>query len=166
VLGSFVNSPVSNGHGPLGGPLRSKAKETKKPDQTLNNLLERDWSELPYAMMRITAARRPWDGNRVYWRDRTVQLGEIDLNLVKNPAQGDTPRYTALYTHDELRRSFALHPSLEDGQLRWSAPGVYDAAQLTTDQLAEKLLARLVTFYTTGLSKTSPTSPASPDLSS
>ena len=164
VNNSFGDSAFQNL--PSRSPSRAARDLKRKQEQSFNQLLERDWSELPYAMMRITATRRPWDGNRVYWRDRTVQLGEIDLSLVKNHAQGDTPRYTALYAHDELRRSFALHPSLEDGQLRWSAAGVCDAAQLTTDQLAEKLLARLVTFYTTGLSKPSPTSPASPDLSS
>ena len=167
MLGPIGNPLGNNGIRHLNGypSLKAAGRVAKKQEQQPNQLLEHNWSELPYAMMRITAARRPWDGNRVYWRDRTVQLGEIDLSLVKNHAQGDTPRYTALYAHDELRRSFALYPSLEDGQLRWSAAGVCDAAQLTTDQLAEKLLARLVTFYTTGLSKPS-TSPASPDLSS
>ena len=68
MLGSFANPPGSNGIEPIPGQLRSKAaaKETnlnrKKQDQILHNLLDREWSELPYAMMRITAARRPWDG--------------------------------------------------------------------------------------------------------
>jgi hypothetical protein len=128
-------------------------------------VLERDWSELPYAMMRITAARRPWDGRRVYWRDRTVQLGDIDLNLVDTRTRDDLPSYTATYALDDLRREFTLHPSLEDNQLRWSAPGISEV-NLTTDQLAEKLLSKLVTFYATGLSSPTATSPASPDLSS
>jgi hypothetical protein len=126
-------------------------------------LLEREWSELPYAMMRITAARRPWDGNRVYWRDRTVQLGEIDLNLTKSRARDDASRYTAAYAREELRRSFILQPLFEGDQLLWSAPGISDAT-LTTDQLAEKLLSKLVIFYTAGLSD--PTSSASPNPAS
>ncbi len=165
MLGSFANSPGSNGIEPLHGRLRTKAtaKETKRQDQTLNKLLEREWSELPYAMMRLTAARRPWDGKAVYWRDRIVQLGDIDLDLAKRPAKNDASIYAAVYSIDELRREFILHPSLEDEQLRWSAPGIFDA-QLTTEQLAEKLLAKLVTFYAAG--GLSPTSSASPGLSS
>src|SRR6185437_6431222 len=97
------------------------ARETKRQQQRLRQLLVREWSELPYAMMRLTAERRPWDSNRSYSRE-------------------------------DRRHDFALHPSLEDDQLRWSAPGICDTPNLTTDQLAEKLLAKLVAFYTTGLS--------------
>jgi hypothetical protein len=70
----------------------------------------------------------------------------------------------ATYRQDELRRDFPLQPALENDQLRWSAPGISDV-QLTTEQLAEKLLSRLVTFYSGGLSP-APTSSASPSLSS
>jgi hypothetical protein len=166
VLGSFGNSLGNNGNAPLHGHPNFKAatKDTKK-QQTPGQRIECEWSELPYAMMRITAARRPWDGNRVYWRDRNVQLGEVDLNLVKSKAGGDVPTYKAAYGTDEFRREFALHPSLEDDQLRWTAPGISDV-QLTTPQLAEKLLSKLVTFYTTGLPNPATTSPASPNLSS
>ena len=166
MLGSIGNSVGNDGNAADQGRPRFKgaAQDAKKLQQQFDQLLEHDWSELPYAMMRITAARRPWDGKRVYWRDRTVQLGEIDLNLTMVRAQDDAPRYVAVYTQEELHRKFALHPSLEDGQLRWSAPGICDATDLTTDQLAEKLLSKLVTFYTTGLFTL--TSPASPDPSS
>jgi hypothetical protein len=165
VLEPSANSPTNNGVGPFRGRPRSKAApKAKKQDQQLDQLLERQWSELPYAMMRITAARRPWDGNRVYWRDRTVQLGGVELNLARTRAQADASSYKATYALDELRRKFPLHPSLEDDQLRWSAPGISEV-NLTTDQLAEKLLAKLVAFYTTGLPK-SATSPASPGPSS
>ena len=166
MLGSFANSLGNNGSAaPQACPrLKAATRDAQQyQQQLLNQLLEVEWSELPYAMMRITAARRPWDGNRVYWRDHNVQLGDVDLNLVKTPGQDDAPRYTALYTQEELRRDFALHPSLEDNQLLWSAPGISDA-QLTTDQIAEKLLSKLVTFYATGLY--APTSPASPNPSS
>ena len=174
MLGTFANPSGSNGIEPIPAQLRSKAaaKETnltrKKQDQILHNLLERDWPELPYAMMRLTAARRPWDANRVYWRDRTVQLGDIDLDLAKTSEEGAAPTYTAVYANDELRREFTLHPSLEDEQLRWSAPGIAEV-QLTTDQLAEKLLSKLVTFYASGLTSgllPPATSSASPDPAS
>lgn len=152
MLEPFANSTGNNGVGPFRGQPRSKAAlKTKKQDLQLDQLLERQWPELPYAMMRITAARRPWDGNRVYWRDRTVQLGEVDLNLARTRTRDGASSYTATYALDELRREFPLQPSLEDDQLRWSAHGISDV-NLTTDQLAEKLLAKLVTFYTTGLS--------------
>lgn len=167
MLGSFVNTPGGNGIGPLPPRPRSRttAKQAKQRDLQLTQLLEREWSELPYAMMRITAARRPWDNNRVYWRDRTVQLGEIDLSLLNTGANDHASSYTATYALDELRREFTLHPSLQDDQLRWNAPGISEV-NLTTDQLAEKLLSKLVTFYTTGLSMPPATSPASPNLSS
>lgn len=167
MLGSFANSSSSNGIEPLRSRLPSKpaAKETNTEDQNLSQLLEREWSELPYAMMRITAAGRSWDANRLYWRDRTVQLGEIDLNLVDIRPEDGAPTYSAVYNLDELRREFILQPSLEDDLLRWSALGISDV-QLTTGQLAEKLLSKLVTFYTTGLSNPPATSSASPGPSS
>ncbi len=166
MLGSFGNSFGNNGNAPLQGRPNFKAatKDIKK-QQTPAQLIEREWSELPYAMMRLTAARRPWDANRIYWRDRTVQLGEIDLNLAKIRAEDDASPYLATYTQNEVRRDFALQPSPEDDQLRWTAPGISDV-DLTTDQLAEKLLGKLVTFYTSGLSKPTPTSSASPGPSS
>lgn len=164
MLGSFSNSPGSNGLEALYGRARSTAAPAELKKQSFAQLLEQEWSELPYAMMRLTAARRPWDTNRVYWRDRNVQLGEVDLNLTKTPAADDTSEYTASYRQDELRRDFALQPSLEDDQLLWTAPGISNV-QLTTAQLAERLLGKLVTFYTGGLSP-APTSSASPNLSS
>lgn len=162
MLGSYGNSLGNNGNGPLRGrlPLRATARDAKKREQQLIQLLEHEWPELPYAMMRITAARRPWDGNRVYWRDDVVQLGDVDLNLIKTRAGDAAPSYMAAYGADELRREFTLHPSLEDDQLRWTASGISDV-QLTTQQLAEKLLSKLVTLYTTGLQ--SPTSSALPN---
>ena len=167
MLGSFTDSPGSNGIEPLRGRLRSRptAKETKKQEQNFAQLIEREWSELPYAMMRISAARRPWDGKRVYWRDRIVQLGDVDLHLKKSRAADSASPYTAAYTQAELRCDFTLHPSLEEEQLRWSAPGITEV-QLTTEQLAEKLLGKLVTFYASGLAKPAATFPASPSPSS
>ena len=150
MLGSFGSSVGSGGVESFYSGLRSEAPRKKAKGQDPNHLIENDWDELPYAMMRITGARRPWDNNRVYWRDRTVQLGDIDLHLSRN--RGDAAsRYTVAYTRDELRRDFILHPALEDDELRWSAPGISDVS-LTTNQLAEKLLSKLVTFYTTSLS--------------
>lgn len=150
MLGS-PNSSLGNNGFEAGRHPRATARDSKKPQEQLDQLLDREWSELPYTMMRITAARRPWDNNRVYWRDRNVQLGEIDLHLAKGRAQEDASRYTAVYRHEELRRDFPLQPSFEDNQLRWTAPGITDA-KLTTNQLAERLLGKLVTFYTGGLS--------------
>lgn len=151
MLGSFNHLGGSNGF-EAGRHARVAARQTKKKQEPqLNQLLDREWSELPYAMMRITAARRPWDGNRVYWRDRNVQLGEVDLHLSRSRVHDNgTSRYSAIYAREDLRRDFALQPLLEDDQLRWAAPGISDV-QLTTDQLAEKLLSKLVTFYTSGL---------------
>ena len=163
MLGSFGNTVGNRGVESFYSLQHPEAAPKKVKKQSLNQLIENEWSELPYAMMRITAARRPWDGKRLYWRDRNVQLGDIDLNLIRSRTQDDVSTYTASYTQEELRRSFALHPSLEDDELRWSAPGICDAS-LTTVQLAEKLLIKLVTFYTTGLS--APTSTASPSPSS
>ena len=172
MLGSFDNSSFETSL--KSSPLevfdrRSRSKalatQTNRQVETPAQLLEHEWSELPYAMMRITAARRPWDNKRVYWRDRTVQLGDIDLNLTRARNQSNTHRYAATYKLDELRRDFALQPSLEDDVLRWSAPDLCDA-RLTTAQLAEKLLTRLVTFYTLGLYTPTPTSSASPGRSS
>jgi len=59
--------------------------------------------------------------------------------------------YAAVYRLEESRRDFAVYPSIEDGQLQWTAPGLCETAKLTTPQLAEKLLGKLVIFYTQGL---------------
>ncbi len=164
MLGSFGNPLGNNGNGHFPGPpLKAAVRDAKQQKQHLKQLIACEWSELPYAMMRITAARRPWDGNRVYWRDRIVQLGDVDLNLINRDAENVASGYTAVYAAEESNREFNLHPSLEDDQLRWTAPGISEV-QLTTQQLAEKLLSKLVTFYTTGLQP--PTSSASPGLSS
>lgn len=150
MLGSFGNTLDNIGIDALRGHPHSEiAPKQAKKQEHLNQLIDREWSELPYAMMRFTAARRPWDTNRVYWRDRNVQLGENDLHLHRTRA-GHNVGYTATYSHEELRRDFSLHPSLDGDQLRWSAPGISEV-HLTTDQLAEKLLSKLVTFYTSGL---------------
>ena len=74
-------------------PCKAAVRDAKQQKQHLKQLIECEWSELPYAMMRITAARRPWDGNRVYWRDRIVQLGDVDLNLINRDAENVTPSY-------------------------------------------------------------------------
>ena len=157
MLGSCGNSLGNNGSETLHGRARSQAAagKTKKQEQHLHQLIEKEWSELPYAMMRITAARRPWDGKHVYWRDRTVQLGDVDLNLVKTRAHEDGSGYAAAFSQEELRRDFTLHPSLEEDQLRWTVPGLFHT-QFTTEQLAERLLSKLVTFYTIGLSSPTP----------
>lgn len=152
MLGSFGNTLGNSGMDAFRAHPHPQVvpKKVKKPQQQLNQLVEREWSELPYAMMRITAARRSWEANRVYWRDRNVELGEIGLHLHKARAKGDVAGYTATYSHEELRRDFLMQPSIADSQLYWSAPGISDV-QLTTNQLAEKLLNKLMTCYTCGL---------------
>ena len=133
MLGSFDNSLGSTRS--EADPVRSAtAASTQEPlpgkqrgsNSACDQLLVREWSELPYAMMRLTAARRPWDGNRFYWRDRNVQLGDDRSAVWQRVRATDTtrPPYTATYAREDLRRDFALHPSLEDDQLRWSAPGI------------------------------------------
>jgi len=102
-------------------------------------------------MMRFTASRMSWDHQRIYWRDRNVQLGEIELTLARRRADHHPTRYVAAYTVEDHRREFPLSPSLEDDLIRWSAPGLCDTAKLTTHQLAERLLGTLVNFYTQGL---------------
>ena len=151
MLGSFGKiSENSDMHASAASPYSEAApRQAKKPEQ-YSDQVEREWSELPYAMMRLTSARKPWEANRLYWRDRNVQLGEIDLHLHKTSVR-KVVGYTATYSREELRRDFSLHPSLEGDQLHWSAPGICDTVRMATDQLAEKLLARLVTFYTAGL---------------
>ena len=149
MLGSFHNSQPRPALDYLNPPPASKAaaKQPNKLDRVLNELIRREWAELPYAMMRLTASRMSWDHNRLYWRNETVHLGEINLTLAKKRAPG----YLAIYSLEDQRRDFALSPSFEDDQLRWSAPGICGDAQLTTQQLAEKLLSKLITSYTQGL---------------
>lgn len=146
MLGSLQNSRPDPALDYLNAPpaSRAAAKQPNKLDRAL--LIRREWAELPYAMMRLTATRMSWDHRHLYWRDETVHLGEIKLTLAKKRAPG----YVAIYSLEDQRRDFALSPSFEDDQLRWSAPGVSDHAQLTTQQLAEKLLSKLISFYTQG----------------
>jgi len=153
VLGSFDNSPRHPAIDYLNVPplSRAAAKPIKKQDLDLLESARRDWAELPYAMMRLTANRMRWDDKHLYWRDRTVQLGELDLTLKKHRSDHQAPVYAAVYRLEESRRDFAVYPSIEDGQLYWSTPGLCETAKLTTPQLAENLLGKLVIFYTQGL---------------
>jgi len=79
VLGSFDNLPHNPAiEFPNGLPLSQVArKNPTKQIQSLDDLAKQDWAELPYAMMRLTANRMRWDDKHLYWRDRTLQLGEI-----------------------------------------------------------------------------------------
>jgi hypothetical protein len=119
----------------------------------LNQLLEQEWAELPYTMMRIAGATRSQGGKRFYWRDQCVQCGDIELDLIRSQSEGATFTYTAIYSREgnslnDHRRDLLvpLQPSLEGNQLRWSAPGICDTADLTSEELAEVLLAKLTTF--------------------
>ena len=149
MLGSLNNSQPNSALDYLRVPPASKAaaKPIIKNERALNELIRREWAELPYAMMRLTANRMSWDHNHLYWRDETVHLGEIQLTLAKKRAPG----YVAIYAREDQRRAFALSPSFEDNQLRWSAPAICDNVKVTTQQLAEKLLSKLITFYSQGL---------------
>lgn len=146
MQGSLHNSQPNPALDYLNAPPVPSASKKTKFDRALNELIRREWAELPYAMMRLTASRLSWDHNHLYWRDETVHLGELKLTLAKKRASG----YVAVYSLEDQRRNFALSPLFEDNQLRWSAPAICEA-QLTTPQLAEKLLSKLITFYTQGL---------------
>jgi len=153
VLGSFDNLPHNHAIESLNRlPLSQVARnKPTKQNQNLSDLARQDWAELPYAMMRLTANSMRWDDKHLYWRDRIVQLGEIDLTLKRHRSDHQAPHFAAVYRLEESRRDFELYPSIEDGQLRWTTPGLCDTAKLTTPQLAEKLLGKLVNFYTQGL---------------
>lgn len=152
MLGSLDDS-LSHSREPFHGQRHSAtgAEQTAKVRQGLKELVCREWNDLPYAMMSLTAASRSWDGNRLYWRDQSVQLGEVDLNLIKTHGEDDSITYRASYGTEEFRRDFPLSPSIKRDELLWSAPGICDTAKLSTAQLAEKLLSKLVTFYTVGM---------------
>jgi hypothetical protein len=150
---------------------KAAGKRAKSYQQYLNDLAEREWAELPFAMMRLTAASRPWDGKRLYWRDLDLFLDEVGLNLCQIPSADASPKYSATYHCSKAhcakaKHGFTFSPSLDRDQLHWTAVGASDAPRLTTAQLAEKLLSKLITFYTTGSPKPAATSPASPNPSS
>ena len=81
MLGSFHNSQPRPALDYLNPPPASKAaaKQANKLDRVLNELIRREWAELPYAMMRLTASRMSWDHNRLYWRNETVHLGKAEV---------------------------------------------------------------------------------------
>lgn len=135
-------------------------------DSCLYRMALRDWTELPYAMMLLTERFPSADGTRPYWRDQSVSLGDFELSMTRNLAEDDVPTYTATYAKDGLHRDFTLVPFYNGQQLWWSASDICKGAKLTTQQLAEKLLAKLVTFHARSLSKATATSSASPDPSS
>src|ERR1700756_3456506 len=94
--------------------------------QRLNGLIEQEWPELFYTMMRITAAAGSREKKRFYWRDHCVQRGDVELNPVRNPSEDGFSTYTAIYSaEDHSGRDFhrdllvPLYPSLEGQQLRW-----------------------------------------------
>lgn len=131
---------------------REREPARVKAFQPLSRQVEEEWPRLPYAMMQVTAAARPRDGRRFYWRDQSVQWGDIELNLFRRRTK-DTPTYTAIYSRGDYsqrnsRNNFLvpLHPSLEDEQLRWNAPSICDSTNLTSRELVEVLLAKLVSL--------------------
>lgn len=129
----------------------------------LDRLVGQEWPELPYAMMRMAVARKTQCGQRFYWRDLSVQYGDIELSLIGSPSKDATSTYTAIYSREDhseesFRHGFLvpLHPSLEEDQLGWSAPNICDTANLTSEELAEVLLAKLVTFNASDFSQPAP----------
>jgi hypothetical protein len=152
VLGSFGNSLPNSAIASLNRrPFSESATPDAKKPRSPREQVRQEWAQLPFVMMRLTASRMSWDQKRLYWRDRDVQLGDIELTLARGRAEDRAPTHAATYRHGDLRREFAIHPSLEDNGVRWTAPGISDTANLSTEQLAEKLLGKLVTFYTHGL---------------
>jgi hypothetical protein len=135
-------------------------------DLHLRKAAQRAWADLPYTMMGLTEACRAALGPRPYWRDQKVQLGEIELSLLSIVAVDGASTYRATYTRDGCRRTYTLRPSFEGNELCWSAPDLSNGVRLTTQQLAAKLLRKLVRFYVRSLSAPVPTSSASPGHSS
>lgn len=137
----------------IGGVYRRPRAEAgpRKAQQALNQLVEQEWAELPYIMMRITGAAASRNGRRFYWRDRSVHCGDIELNLIRSRSDDGLFTYTAVYSRErwsleDPRRDLLipLHPSFEDGQLRWCAEGISDTENLRSDDLAAVLLAKLL----------------------
>ena len=168
MLGYFDNSR-NNGIGPIHTQPYATlpAKPAVSRARQLSAAAAREWNELPYAMMRLTPARRRFDDKPLFWQDQTLQLGDIDLDFTRIWLNDRSASYIATFRINETRRAvtqhpspkagqthreFALHPSLEGDQLRWASSGVSESLKLNTNQLAEKLLGKLVTFYTRGLS--------------
>jgi hypothetical protein len=111
-------------------------------------------------MMRITAAARSRDGKRFHWRDHCVERGGFELNLIMSRTEDGLSNYTAIYSREEFSRKdlrcdllVPLDPSVKNHQLRWSASGICDTATLTSEELAEVLLAKLVTLNTSDFSQ-------------
>ena len=134
---------------------RGKAAARKKR-QRLDRLTEQEWAELPYIMMRITTAIRTQNGKRFYWRDQSVQCGEIELNLNRSDSEDGTFVYTAIYSREDDSRKDSRHdflvplqPLLEDHQLRWAAPALCGTTKLTAEELAQVLVAQLGILKTT-----------------
>jgi len=167
-LGSFehLQSNSKSESGNRNQDSLSPEKQASTMDQESIKLADRAWKELPYAMMRITAANKGCAGTHLYWQDQTLELGDIDLNLASSPINEHARAYAVTYSVNEprrtltrhaspkpreLRRTFIVHPSLEGGEIRWTAPGLSAVSNLNTHQLAEKLVSELVTFYSQGL---------------
>lgn len=161
----FVGDPLGNA-GVEGTCCCCKATPGKTQRQ-LDRLIEQEWLELPYTMMRLTADTREWRRLRVYWRDRCVQVGNIELNLIRSRSDDGSATYTAVYSRDShsldcLRRDLLvpLHPSLEDHQLRWNTPTLCDPENWTSEELAEALLAKFCELRHQWLLSSGDSSPA------
>ena len=137
-------------------------KQRRTIDRRSIELADREWNELPYAMMQITATSDVGAKTHLFWQDQTLELGDIDLNLARSSINEDDPTYTVTYSVNELRRAligrpspepselhrtFTVHPSFQNGEIRWTAPGLSKPSNLSTRQLAEKLVNELLTRY-------------------
>jgi hypothetical protein len=146
--------------GPSEKPLRNPRAETSKDlrasnsgpeqprtsDQVLNSLAEHAWDDLPYQIMRLTARESTTPRQRFYWRDRVLYLNEAQLSFVTSQKPGQPPSYRVSFRSGQLKEDLAISPTLEGTELRWIAPALSDSQHLTSQQLAAKLLSKLITF--------------------
>jgi hypothetical protein len=111
----------------------------------LNRLAQHAWDELPYEMMRLTA-RESARHHHFYWRDQVLYLNDAQLSFATFQKRGQGPSYSAFFRSGPLKEDLASSPTLEGTELRWITPGLSDSQPVTSQQLAAKLLNKLVNF--------------------
>jgi hypothetical protein len=126
------------------------AMSKAESESRLANLQKVEWDELA-TVMKSTIEGEEFDGKPFFWVvPRMVTLGDITLNTLEPREPYKKPTHEAHYSATALGprpRVIRLTPKLQIDALRWDAAGLKDSQNISTPDLAEKLIEHLVDLY-------------------
>jgi hypothetical protein len=126
------------------------AMSKAESESRLANLQKVEWDELA-AIMKSTTEGEIFDGKPFFWvAPRMITLGDITLTTLEPREPYQKPTHEAHYSATALGlrpRVIRLTPTLKIDALRWDVAGLKDSQNISTPDLAEKLVEHLVDIY-------------------